>query len=207
MKLSYIILGILLLAITVIFFWVKSKKNQDSNELNFPLKHKGNNIPIVLEFAKNDLYSKSDLDDHLYNLIQKYYPDCDNESFDNLDSVARTFVLIVNLDGQVQNGGLIQFIDNSTGDYFHETIEAAENIKNEKLVEILNKITIQYPERQIPKDWDERRSLWDSMCEQHENDDNWDKFWDDLDDEYYDNANSMNKELIEYLRANAKIKE
>jgi hypothetical protein len=207
MKQLYIILGIVLLAIAGFYLWIKTKKNQDTNEPNFPSELKGKNIPIVLEFDKNDLYNTNDLDDHLYNLIQKYYPDYDDESFDNLDSVARTFVLIVNLDGQVQNGGLIQFIDNSSGDYFHETIEAAKNIKNEKLVDILNKIIAQYPERQIPKDWDERRALWDSMCEENENDEKWDKFWDDLDDEYYDNANAMNEELIQYLKANAKIKE
>lgn len=207
MKQQYIILEIVLLAIAVLYFWIKLKKNQDTNEPNVPSEQKGKNIPIVLEFDKNDLDNTNDLDDHLYNLIQKYYPDYDDECFDNLDSVARTFVLIVNLDGQVQNGGLIQFIDNSTGGYFHETIEAAKNIKNEKLVNILNKIIAQYPDHQIPKDWDERRALWDSMCEENENDEKWDKFWDNLDDEYYDNANAMNEELIEYLKANAKIME
>ncbi|MGV3610463.1 MAG: DMP19 family protein [Fluviicola sp.] len=170
-------------------------------------KGKTNDIPITLEIDHQDLYPSDNLDDLLYNLIQKYYPDYDDYSFKNLDSVARTFVLIVNIDGQVQNGGLIQFIDNSTGDYFHETIESAKIIQNEKLVEILSKAATQYPNKQIPKDWDERRELWDSMCEKHENDKEWDHFWDELDKEYYDNANKMNEDLIDYLKKNAKIKE
>jgi hypothetical protein len=207
MRQLYIILGIVILGIATLYFWIKTKRNQDTNEPNVSPEKKSKNIPIVLEFDKNDLYSTSDLDDHLYNLIQKYYPDYDDESFDYLDSVARTFVLIVNLDGQVQNGGLIQFIDNSTGDYFHETIEAAKIIENDQLVEVLTRITTEYPDKQIPKDWDERRELWDLMCEKHEGDEKWDKFWEDLDDQYYDNANLMNQKLIDYLKANAKIKE
>jgi Domain of unknown function (DUF4375) len=207
MKQLYILLGILILTIVAVYFWIKTNRYKATNAPIVSSEQKLKNTPIVLEFDKDDLYSSRDLDDLLSTLIQKYYPDYDYESFLNLDSVARTFVLIVNLDGQVQNGGLIQFIDNSTGEYFHETIEAAKNIKNDKLVAILTKITTQYPVHQIPKDWDERRALWDSMCEHNENDETWDKFWDDLDHEYYDNANAMNKDLIEYLKANAKIKQ
>lgn len=203
----FLIFNIIILAIVAAYFWIKIIRSKDTKKPIVSAEQKLENIPIVLEFNKSDLYGMSDLDDLLHRLVQKYYPDYDDESFVNLDSVARTFVLIVNLDGQVQNGGLIQFIDNSTGDYFHETIEAAKSIKNDRLVEILIKITEKYPERQIPKDWDERRALWDSMGEQNENNEHCDKFWDDLDDEFYDNANAMNKELIEYLKTNAKIKE
>jgi hypothetical protein len=189
-----------------VYFWFKTKRNQEAGSHIVSSKEKTLNGPIVLEFNKQDLFNASDVDDLLSDLIEKYYPDFDDSNFHQLDSVARTFVLIVNLDGQVQNGGLIQFIDNSTGNYFHETIEAAKKIGNEKLVEILTKITAQYPEKQIPKDWSERRDLWDVMCEDHENDAQWDKLWEDLDDQYYNNADLMNQQLIDYLKANAKIK-
>jgi len=200
----YLILGILIFV--VVYFWNRTKKNQETNNPIISTEKKIKDIPMTLEISKQDLYSLGELDELLYNLIQKYYPDYDVNNFDNLDAVARTFALIVNIDGQVQNGGLIQFIDNSTGDYFHETIEAAKIIKNDKLVDILSKITTQYPNKLIPKDWNERRELWDSMCEKHENDEEWDKFWDELDHEYYDNANKMNQDLIVYLKENAKVK-
>jgi hypothetical protein len=205
MKQLFLIFCILILA--VMYFWFRAKKIHELNKSNKSLTKETKDMAITLEISKKDLISSNDLDDLLFNLIKNYYPEFDDDNFENLDTVARTFVLIINIDGQVQNGGLIQFIDNSTGNYFHETIEAAKSIKNKKLVEILKKITSQYPNKQIPKDWGERRDLWDSLCEKHENDEEWDKFWDELDEEYYDNANTMNQELIEYLRVNAKLKE
>ena len=60
-------------------------------------------MSIILEFDKEDLQGSNDLEDLLETLIQKYYPNIDEEHFENLDSVARTFVLIVNLVAQDQN--------------------------------------------------------------------------------------------------------
>lgn len=155
-----------------------------------------------MEIKKNDIEQSNNIDDILCNLIEKYYPDYDDDNFDNLDLVTQTFVLIVNADGQINNGGVVQFIDNSTGNLFHETIDAARRINNDSLVSILTKATSQYPNGQIPKDWEHRRDLWDELCEQHEGDENWDNFWDELDHEYDDN---ICQNLIDYLKTNAKL--
>jgi hypothetical protein len=119
-----------------------------------------------MKIKKNDIEQSKDSNDLLFDLIEKYYPEYDDNSFDKLDLVSQTFVLIVNADGQINNGGIIQFIDNGTGNYFHETIDAAKRIQSEVLVNILTRTAAQFPNEQIPKDWDERRELIDKLNEQ-----------------------------------------
>ena len=156
-----------------------------------------------MEIKRNDIEQSNDVEDILYELTQKYYPDYDN--FEKLDIVSQTFVLIVDADGQINNGGIVQFIDNSTGNRFLETIDASKRIKSDSLLNILTRITIQFPNKQIPQDWNKRRIIWDKLCEQHENDDNWEKFWEKLDDSYYANSKEIYQNLIDYLKNNAKI--
>ncbi len=154
---------------------------------------------------KHDIEQTKDLDDLLLDLIEKYYPNYDDDSFGNLDVVTQTFALIVDADGQINNGGIVQFIDNGTGNRFHETIDAAKRINNDGLVSILTQATTQYPNGQIPKDWDYRRQLWDELCDQHENDESWDSFWEKLDNWYYSNSKNIYQNLIDYLKSNASL--
>lgn len=166
MKLQYIILGSLILAVVLIYSWIKTRK-QHKSTLKKVFKSTGrthDNLKTI-EIKKEDLEQCIDLDELVYDLAEKYYPDCDDGNFDKLDTVAQTFVLILDADGQINNGGIIQFIDNSSGDYFHETIEAAKRINSEIFVELLTRAAEQFPNGLIPKDWDYRRNLYDELCE------------------------------------------
>jgi len=154
---------------------------------------------------KHDIEQSKDLDDLLLDLIEKYYPNYDDDSYHNLDVVTQTFVLIIDADGQINNGGIIQFIDNGTGNRFHETIEAAKRINNAGLANTLTQATTQFPNGQIPKDWNYRRALWDELCEQHEEDEAWNNFWTKLDEWYYSNTNTIYQNLIDYLKTNATL--
>jgi hypothetical protein len=120
-----------------------------------------------MEIRKKDIEQSKELIDLYNDLIAKYYTDYDDISFDKLDIVTQTFVLIVNADGEINNGGIVQFIDNGTGNYFHETIKAANRINSEGLVNMLTKAARQFPDGQIPKDWSERRYLYDELSDQH----------------------------------------
>ena len=202
MKKQYIIFSIIILTLALFYIWTSTQK-QDQQVRN--ILSEANNKIGKMEIKRTDLEQSKDIEDILYNLTQKYYPDYDDENFDKLDLVTQTFVLIVNADGQINNGGVVQFIDNSTGNLFHETIDAAKRIKNDSLFSILTKITTQYPSGQIPKNWERRRNLWDELCEAHENDESWDNLWEELDNSYYDNSKTIYKNLIEYLKTNAKL--
>ena len=120
-----------------------------------------------MKVYRKDIEQLKALNDLLYDLIEKYYPEYDQDSFEQLDLVTQTFVLIVDADGQINNGGIIQFIDNGTGNRFHETIEAAERIKHDGFSDMLNRAAKQFPNEQIPKDWDYRRWVWDELMQHH----------------------------------------
>ena len=143
----------------------------------------------------------------LYDLIENYYPDYADDNFRLFDSEMQTFILIANVDGEINNGGVIQFIDNGSGDFFHETIDAAKRIHAEGLAAILTKAATQFPNGQIPKDWDERRNLWDQVSDAHEDDDTWTEFWEELDDWYYSNSATVHQNLIDYLRSHAVLED
>lgn len=155
-----------------------------------------------MEISKKDI-EFNDLNDLWGNLIENYYPDYDDDSFYSLDLITQTFALIVDVDGQINNGGIIQFIDNGTGNRFHETIDAAKRINSDGLVNILSRATTQYPDGQIPKEWNYRRDLWDQLCAKHEDDEKWENFWEELDNWYYNNSETIYQNMIDYLKYNA----
>lgn len=153
----YIIIGIVVVIVIILYNRFVNKKENDiitQHSTSFEIKR------IDIEQTKGN-------EDLLHNLIIKYYPDYEDENFDDFDEVTQTFVLIVNADGQINNGGIIQFIDNRTGNRFHETIDAAKRINSKILVEILTIAAEQFPNGQIPKNWNERRSLYDELCNKH----------------------------------------
>ena len=164
MKQLYIILGIVIVTVAMLYFWTKTQKeaNQTPEKVNAT-----NSKYEKMEIKRTDIEQTKDNEDILYDLIQKYYPDYDDENFDQLDEVTQTFALIIDADGQINNGGIIQFIDNGTGNRFHETIDAAKRINSEIFVELLTRSAEQFPNGQIPKDWDVRRNLYDELCEKY----------------------------------------
>ena len=206
MKQQYLIFGIVFLAIAIFFVWTFIRKQDMQKSPKIEKKTSlTNDKAKVMEIQKSDIEQKKEIDDILYDLTQKYYPDYDDDSFNELDIVSQTFALIIDADGQIQNGGIIQFIDNGTGNRFHETIDAARRIKNDSLVAILTSVTSQYPKGKIPTDWNYRRDLWDKLCDKHENDKNWDRFWEEIDNRYNENSKSIYQSLIDYMKSNAKL--
>lgn len=118
------------------------------------------------------------------NLLDTYLPTLENETFEEMDEVSQTLLLFASMHGQVMNGGIVQFIDNGSGNYFHETLDAARRVNFTELVQILEKAAEQFPNGQIPKDWDERRSLYDELCEKY------------ITYKTFDELNSEEKEIV-----------
>ena len=149
-------------------FWLRGKPKVNFFESALLSIHKplaASKESTAMEIRKHDIEQRKDLNDLLYDLIERYYPDYEYDSFENLDIVSQTFALIIAADGQINNGGIIQFINNGTGNHFHETIDAARRIKSELLVQLLTRASRQFPNGQVPADWDERRNLYDELCE------------------------------------------
>lgn len=170
MKQLYLILGIVIVILTLalIYIWTKTRKQEKlTSKKNFTNIGRTRGNLKIMEIKRDDIEQLTDTNELLSDLIQKYYPDYDDDSFDKLDIVTQTFALIIDADGQINNGGIIQFIDNGTGNRFHETIDAAKRINSEIFVELLTRAAEQFPDGQIPKDWDERRNLYDELCEKY----------------------------------------
>jgi len=70
-------------------------------------------------------------------LCENYLPDFDERNRLRMDIVPLKFSLLTSMHYQIMNGGIVQFIDNSTGEYFHETLEAAKRIDFFELVQVL----------------------------------------------------------------------
>jgi hypothetical protein len=131
---------------------------------------KDNNQKSKKMKIKKEFFNGADNSKILHCLVENCYPpDDDNFNIEKFEKVTQNFVLFVNMDGQILNGGVIQFIDNSTGNYFHETIQVAKAIKSTELLEILTKAAGQFPNGQIPKNWEERRALYDELSDLHSN--------------------------------------
>jgi len=142
------------------------------------------------------------------NLVDNHLPDFDETNLLKLDSVSKTFCLLVQLHYQIMNGGIIQFIDNSTGDFFHETIEAAKNIGFTELEKLLLNAAEKFPNGKIPSNWEVRRQVWDEIGDAYITkeddelivDEAWESFWEDLDNEYYSIVETLYLKTIEYLK-------
>lgn len=147
------------------------------------------------------------------NLIDSYLPDFDETKLRQMDEVSLTFSLLVGMHYQIMNGGIIQFIENSSGNYYHETIEAAQRINFLELVDILAKAAQQFPNYNVPTDWEYRRQLLDKMIDEHITrgnefdiiDEKWESFWEDLDKTYSANKNKLYQLTINYLKDNATL--
>lgn len=164
MKQLFIFFGFLILSAAFFYIWKKVKVQIPLSDLrNRPTNNKLKNM----EIKGTDIEQTKNNEDILYDLIQKYYPEYDDEKFEELDIVAQTFVLIVDADGQINNGGIVQFIDNGSGNRFHETVDAAKRINSEILVGILTRAAKQFPNAKIPKNWDKRRDLFDELTDKY----------------------------------------
>ncbi len=147
------------------------------------------------------------------NLVDNYLPDLDETNRLHMDNVSLTFSLLAVMHYQIMNGGIVQFIDNVSGNYFHETLEAAKRIDFTELVNILIKAGEQFPNGIVPSDWNYRRQIWDELGEQHttkgeEYDtevEEWTNFWEHLDEIYYANENKLYELTINYLKSNSTV--
>lgn len=106
------------------------------------------------------------------------------------------------MDGEVSNGGLIQFIENSSGDNFEETLKALNEIKATEYVKILESIKTLFPNGYLPKDTGERRKLIDELDSKKNQEELWkmEEIYEDYNKQYYNNIKNLEKHTIEYLK-------
>jgi hypothetical protein len=131
-----------------------------------------------------------------------YEREIDLNKIDDFENPLKNLIYILNMHFQVMNGGVIQFVDNSTGDYFKETLLSLKEINADKYVRILEKIKEKFPNRIIPKNTEERRNLIDTICENLTQEQEWelDEFYESLDNEYCENQDELELIIIGYIK-------
>ena len=126
----------------------------------------------------------------------------ETEVSDLTDVKAKALYFISTMHYQVMNGGVIQFVDNSSGDYFEEIYQTLDNLSLTAYKEILTEFRNKFPNKSIPTDMSERRDLIDRINDQAEIDDKEDEldlFWDELDTKYYDNSKILYCKVVEFV--------
>ena len=80
----------------------------------------------------------------------------------------RDFLLCVLFEGEIANGGISQFLSNSSGDMAEETVMALERINEPKTANLLRETLQCFPNGAVPKDCDARNGLMEQFDEKVE---------------------------------------
>jgi hypothetical protein len=116
------------------------------------------------------------------------------EEMEKLTEAQKVFYLNQNLEREVNNGGFHQYFYNSSGNFAHETVDALKKIGADKTASILQNSIEKFPDKNVPKDRDERISLLGQIEKSLEN------IWADNDEAFFkceDDLNALNLAFIE----------
>lgn len=119
------------------------------------------------------------------------------EHVELLSAPARTLYFVEALDGEVLNGGFIQFFSNSSGKYAHETLAALQEIGALRAAGLLQRAIDTFPDKRVPV---QRRARNDAL----ENADS--EILEALDTEYYrlekSTGENLGKLILEFVKRN-----
>ena len=148
-----------------------------------------------------DAFENKSIDDIFYLIGDEVYNRyIDLDKINEFENPLKNLILIFNMHGQVENGGVSQFVDNSTGDYFDETLIALKDIGIDEYVDILETVKQTFPNNKVPKDIIIRRNVIDNMAKTQEEDMKMVELYEKLDSLYYANDKKFKTKLIEYTK-------
>ncbi len=115
------------------------------------------------------------------------------DNVERLSQAEKVLYFVVQLEGEVNNGGFSQFSYNSSGNFANETPAALREIGAEKTAEICDKALSAF-EGRIPQDWNERQTMLEYALTDEVN-----KVLDECDDEFYicpENLDELNYQFV-----------
>ncbi|MDN5211489.1 DMP19 family protein [Fulvivirgaceae bacterium BMA12] len=118
------------------------------------------------------------------------------EDIKKLNKSQQTFIIIENLEREINNGGFNQFYFNSSGDFSQETVDALIEIGANKTADIVKKANSQFPDNEVPKDRDKRQDILEQI------EDKADEIWETCDNDFYKYEDNIAGQLIEFVKAN-----
>jgi len=160
----------------------------DSNEL----KEFGATIPVILSHRSEE----EDIN-LAYSIGFQIMEKIDNSGIENLSNEEKRFYAVYELDNEVNNGGYLQYFDNSSGDLAYLIIKALKSINSNTVLEITKKAIGIYGK--VPsRNQEERMNEISTMTNDYEND-----LWDECDSFFYkiDDENIASL-LLDYVESN-----
>ena len=83
--------------------------------------------------------------------------------YDELSEAEQTVYCIDSLLREMENGGFAQFFHHDSGANTADTMEALERIRSSQVLAVFHKVVSFFPEGEVPKDEDDRISLFDHI--------------------------------------------
>lgn len=162
---------------------------------------------ILIEFPIHfdpDIFNSTEHKIVFDKIADKIYESVDYEDISDIsDPPIRTLCYILNMHFQIENGGVIQFIDNGSGNDFDETLRSLEEINASIQARILMDVESIFPNNIVSKNWEHRRSQIDRINENnvpHVANFDSEEFWEMLDEKYYANYDSLYGAINKYTR-------
>lgn len=162
----------------------------DANEL----KEFGTSIPDILSHRgkEEDSSLAYSIGFQLMEKIEKY-------GIENLTNEEKWFYAVYELDNEVNNGGYLQYFDNSSGDLAYLIIDALQTIGSKKVLES-TKSALDIYGKMPSKDREERMNEITTITNDYEN-----NLWDECDSFFYDiEDENIESLLIDYVASNNK---
>lgn len=123
------------------------------------------------------------------NLLSKSY----NSNNPNLSQEELNFMLVEELERSVNSGGFSSFFYHSYGNFAYETVDALNTIGALEFSKILSDAIDGFGEKYIVDQLKRSREI-------DENEDKYDKIWNEHDDKFYKYPDNIHELLIDYVK-------
>lgn len=125
--------------------------------------------------------------------LAKNYKEIEEKAKDNSDY--KEFLAFAYFMGEVDNGGINQFLYNNSGDFFYDLKSFAEKADCQELKKILHKVQIAFPNEHISQLRDERIDDLDQLDESSDNGD----YFEELTDYFYEEQENIEETVNKFL--------
>lgn len=132
----------------------------------------------------------------------KYHLNEDYHNLDDFDDSQQIIVAAVCIDGYVGNGGFHYYLYSDVGNEFSKMKTLFSIAGADRMVDILYRVESAWPGQNIPEDREERiRIIDDVFNENGEKSPDKEKFWNDLQEEFYDEKGGLYIAIEKYYKS------
>ena len=150
----------------------------------------------------SDINNILEIEDKNSLVIALYGYLCNKSSYgENMEKFTieeSTVYLCQVFEAEVNNGGISQFIFNSSGDYTHETLEALKTINAFKTAPLIEKIISIFPNKKVPNDRNIREEIFHELCDNADIED----LIETIDNQFYEYEDDLEDLNYNYIISN-----